>query len=431
VADVNRSRQNRSDEYYRRACELLPAGVNSPVRAFGAVPGQPVFFQKGEGAYLIDVDGNRYLDCCGSWGPLILGHAHPRVLAAVRDACAAGLTFGAPHPGEIELAELVTAAYPACEMVRFVSSGTEAVMSAVRLARGFTGRDLIVKFSGCYHGHSDALLVQGGSGLATFGSSSSAGIPAGAVADTGVAPLDSEEILAALFHERGERVAAVLIEPLPANAGLLPQRQEYLRFLREQTERFGALLIFDEVISGFRVGLGGAASLYGIKPDLVTFGKVIGGGMPVGAFGGRRDVMARIAPLGDVYQAGTLSGNPVAMAAGAATLRVLQEDRVHARLEERGRSLQAQAAGAVATAGGVLVRVGSIFWLAFQKTAPRSFEQIESAPMSRYGQLHAALLAEGIYWAPSGYEVGFLNDAMTEGDMTFLAETLSACLTRV
>lgn len=421
MSELDRS---RSRELYRRACQLMPAGVNSPVRAFGSVHGDPIFVQRGTGAYLEDVDGNRYLDCCGSWGPLILGHAHPEVLAAVEQACAAGLTYGAPHAGEIELAELVTTAYPAVGPVRFTSSGTEAVMSAVRLARGCTGRSLVVKFSGCYHGHSDALLVRGGSGLATFGTSSSAGVPAGAVADTCVVPLDDEQVVSDLFRTRGDDIAAVLIEPLPANAGLLEQRLAFLQFLREITAEHGALLILDEVISGFRVGMGGAAALYDLEPDLVTFGKVIGGGMPVGAFAGRRRLMNHVAPLGDVYQAGTLSGNPVAMAAGAATLRILEAERVHDRLEELGRRLEEGLASAVSAAGGCCVRVGSIFWLAFQTEAPRSFEAIAPEGMKRYADLHAALLARGVYFAPSGYEVGFLSHAMTEAEIDFLIEAL-------
>ncbi len=420
--------RSRSRALYARACALMPAGVNSPVRAFRSVGGDPLFIKRGAGAFLEDEDGNRFLDCCGSWGPLILGHGHPAVLAAVGAAVADGLTFGAPHAGEIALAELVTAAYPAAEMVRFVSSGTEAVMSAVRLARGFTGRDLIVKFSGCYHGHADPLLVQAGSGLATFGLASSAGVPAGAVADTVVLPLDDERAVDELFRARGASVAAVLIEPIPANAGLLLQRPEYLRRLRETTARHGALLIFDEVISGFRVGMGGAAERYGIAPDLATFGKVIGGGMPVGAFGGRREIMEKVAPLGPVYQAGTLSGNPVAMAAGAAALRALAAEDAHTRLEALGARLEAAIGEPARRAGWSLARAGSILWLAPQPRAPRAYEAIDPAGMARYARLHAALLERGIYFAPSGYEVAFLSHAMTESDVDRLAEALREAL---
>jgi len=417
--------RRRSSALYRRACALMPAGVNSPVRAFGAVPGDPLFIDRGEGAHLWDADGNRYLDCCGSWGPLILGHGHPRVLAAVEQAARRGLTFGAPCEAEITLAELVIAAYPGLERVRFVSSGTEAVMSAVRLARGFTGRDLILKFSGCYHGHSDALLVSGGSGLATFGVSSSAGVTRGTVADTVVLPLDDEALVRALFAERGREIAAILIEPVPANSGLLLQRPEFLHTLRDLATQHGALLVLDEVISGFRLGMSGAAGLYGITPDLATFGKIIGGGMPVGAFGGRREIMERLAPLGDVYQAGTLSGNPVAMAAGAAALTVLREEAVHARLEEYGSRLAAILAPAAAAAGCALVQQGSIFWLAMQPAAPRRVEDVRPEGMGRYGRLHEAALGRGVYLAPSGWEVGFLNAAMTSEDVTRLAEVLA------
>ncbi|MDD5718584.1 MAG: aminotransferase class III-fold pyridoxal phosphate-dependent enzyme, partial [Candidatus Krumholzibacteria bacterium] len=309
--------------------------------------------------------------------------------------------------------------------VRFVSSGTEAVRSAVRLARGFTGRNLIVKFSGCYHGHSDALLVAGGSGLATFGVSSSAGVPPGAVADTVVLPLDDEQLVADLFAERGPDVAAVVIEPLPANAGLLSQRPEYLRFLRDVTCQHGALLVFDEVISGFRLGMDGAAGFYGVVPDLATFGKIIGGGMPVGAFGGRREIMTRLAPLGDVYQAGTLSGNPVAMSAGAAALRVLQEQKVHERLEELGRMLADALAAPAAKAGCMLVRAGSIFWLAMQPEAPRRVEAVDGRGMQRYAAVHEAALEQGVYLAPSGWEVGFLNAAMQVEEVQKLGATLA------
>jgi len=423
--------RKRSQQLYEQACILMPAGVNSPVRAFGSVHGQPLFIQSGQSAYLKDVDGNRYLDCCGSWGPLILGHGHPVVLAAVREICENGLTFGAPHEGEMKLAEAVIQSYPAVEQVRFVNSGTEAVMSALRLARGATGRSLIVKFSGCYHGHSDCMLVEGGSGLATFGTSSSAGVPTGAVADTCVLPLDDEQVVEDLFQSRGEDIAAVVIEPIPANAGLLLQREEYLQFLRQITQRFGALLVLDEVISGFRVGLGGAAARYGLEPDLVTFGKVIGGGLPVGAFGGKRELMAHIAPLGPVYQAGTLSGNPVAMAAGLATLRVLCEEDVYSRLEDLGQRFEREVTPRLKEEGACCARIGSIFWLAFQPKAPRSLETIEAEGMTRYAGFHAAMLEREIYLAPSGYEVGFLNAAMDEQDITTLVDAIDSSLTVV
>jgi glutamate-1-semialdehyde 2,1-aminomutase len=316
-------RHPRSAELYDRACRVIPGGVSSPVRAFRAVGGTPLFIARASGAQVFDADGRAYLDFVGSWGPLIAGHAHPAVIAAVTEALTRGMTYGAPCAAEVELAERVVASYPAAEQVRFVSSGTEAVMSAIRVARAFTGRDLIVKFAGCYHGHADHLLVAAGSGLATFGRPSSAGVPAAFTACTRVLPLDDEASVAQLFEREGTNIAAVIIEPVPANHGLLPQRREVLQALRTLTGEYGALLVFDEVISGFRLGRGGAAELLGITPDLATFGKVIGGGMPVGAFGGARRIMARLAPDGDTYQAGTLSGNPVAMTAGLATLDLL------------------------------------------------------------------------------------------------------------
>lgn len=416
--------RGKSSAMYRRACELMPAGVNSPVRAFGAVHGDPLFVDRGEGAFLWDVDGNRFLDCCGSWGPLILGHGHPRVLEAVRDAVGRGLTFGAPCEAEITLAEMVVGAYPGLERVRFVSSGTEAVMSVVRLARGATGRDLIVKFTGCYHGHSDGLLVAGGSGLATFGQSSSSGVTRGTVADTVVLPLDDDQLVRKLFAERGQDIAAVLIEPLPANSGLLRQRPEFLQTLRDVTLQHGALLVFDEVISGFRLGMAGAAGRYGITPDLATFGKIIGGGMPVGAFGGRRELMDHLAPLGGVYQAGTLSGNPVAMTAGAAALAVLVENKVHDQLEQHGQLLEDAVAPVATDHGCAFVREGSIFWVAMQAEAPRRVEDVRGEGMARYAHIHDGALGRGVYLAPSGWEVGFLNAAMTEADVEMLAAVL-------
>ena len=330
----------RSDALFARACAAIPGGVNSPVRAFNAVGGTPRFIASARGPWLTDADGRRYVDLICSWGPMILGHAHPAVVDAVARAAADGTTFGAPCEREILLAEAVKRLVPHVERVRFVSSGTEATMSAIRLARGFTGRELVLKFEGCYHGHADHLLVAAGSGLATFGRPSSAGVPRAFAERTLVLPLDDEAALERLFAERGQELAAVIIEPVPANHGLLLQRPAFLSKLRALTAEHGALLILDEVISGFRLARGGAAELYGISPDLATYGKVLGGGLPVGAFGGRAEVMERLAPQGDVYQAGTLSGNPVAMAAGLATLAVLERDDGWARLERLGRALE-------------------------------------------------------------------------------------------
>jgi glutamate-1-semialdehyde 2,1-aminomutase len=414
------SRHDRSEQLYRRATKLMPAGVNSPVRAFRSVGGNPIFLERGLGCHVIDADGNRYVDYVCSWGPLILGHAFPDVVEAVASTAASGLSFGAPCRLEVELAELVTSSVPHLEMLRFVSSGTEAVMSAVRLARGATGRDTVVKFSGCYHGHADHLLVSAGSGLATFGTPSSAGVPAAFAAHTAVLPLDDEEAFVALMEQRGFEIAAVIIEGVPANAGLLVQRPEFMHLLRSECTRYGALLILDEVITGFRVGVRGGAGLYGIEPDLATYGKVIGGGMPVGAYGGRRELMEQLAPLGPVYQAGTLSGNPVAMAAGVATLRTLLADggAAYAELERFGSLLENGLAEVLSSAGigWSVVRVGSILWLALQDgDPPRRYEDIQPESAAIYARLHRALLERGISLAPSAYEVMFVSLAHGPG----------------
>ncbi|MHB8814008.1 MAG: glutamate-1-semialdehyde 2,1-aminomutase [Steroidobacteraceae bacterium] len=421
----------RSEQLYERATRVIPGGVNSPVRAFRAVGGTPLFFTSGRGAYLTDVDGRSYLDLVGSWGPLILGHAHPAVVEAVARACRQGTTFGAPCPAEVELAERVVDAYPGIEQVRLVSSGTEAVMSAIRLARAFTGRDLIVKFSGCYHGHADHLLVAAGSGLATFGRPSSAGVPEAFTACTRVLPLDDEAAAAALFERDGERIAAVIIEPVPANHGLLPQREEFLERLRTLTRERGALLIFDEVISGFRLARGGAAERLRLVPDLATFGKVIGGGMPVGAFAGPRRIMGRLAPDGDTYQAGTLSGNPVAMASGIATLDVLAAENGWERLEALGAQLERLLQPVLREAPFPihLVRVGSLFWLSMHESgAPRAAAPLSQQAVGRFAALFHAMLTEGIYLPPSAYEACFLSLAHTAADLERLAQGLRSAL---
>ena len=405
----------------------MPGGVSSPVRAFRAVGGTPLVLRSGSGAEFEDVDGRRYVDFVCSWGPLILGHAHPEVLRAITETAARGTSFGAPCEVEIELAEYLTASYPGLEQVRFVSSGTEATMSAIRVARGATGRDRIVKFAGCYHGHADHLLVSAGSGLVTFGRPSSAGVPEAFVRETVVLPLDDEQQLTELLRRDGDKIAAVIIEPVPANNGLLLQRPEFLATLRRETERAGTLLIFDEVISGFRLGRGGAAELFGITPDLATFGKVIGGGLPVGAFGGRRDIMQNLAPIGGVYQAGTLSGNAVAMSAGMATLRTLEREDGWRRLEETGRKLERQLAPVLARApfGAQLVRAGSLFWMSLQGgPAPRAAAQIDSTAAERYRPLFHALLERGVALAPSAYEAGFLSLAHTSAHLARLGDAL-------
>jgi glutamate-1-semialdehyde 2,1-aminomutase len=417
----------RSQELFERARRVLPGGVNSPVRAFRAVGGAPIVFERGRGVELVDVDGRVYDDYVLSWGPLLLGHAHPEVVDAIARAASDGTSFGAPCRLEIELAERVTSMLPWLELVRFVSSGTEATMSALRLARGATGRELVLKFSGCYHGHADALLVSAGSGLVTFGHPSSAGVPAAFAERTLVLPLDDEARLTDLFEREGARIACAIVEPVPGNNGLLLQRPQWLRLLRELCTRHGALLIFDEVMSGFRVARGGAVELYDIRPDLATYGKVIGGGLPVGAFGGRADLMRNLAPLGPVYQAGTLSGNPVAMAAGLATLQVLERERAWARMADLSNALE-RALAPVLVAAPLpvrLVRQGSMFWLSLQAgEAPRSAECVSSRAAELYRPLYAALLEQRVYLAPSAYEVGFLSTLHTPAHFERLARAL-------
>ena len=406
----------KSTALMARAERVMPGGVSSPVRAFRAVGGTPLVLRSGSGAEFEDVDGKRYVDFVCSWGPLILGHAHPDILRAITETAAHSTSFGAPCEQEIVLAEYLTSSYPGLEQVRFVSSGTEATMSAIRVARGATGRDKIVKFSGCYHGHADHLLVAAGSGLVTFGRPSSAGVPEAFVGQTIVLPLDDEQRLTDLLRREGDTIAAVIIEPVPANNGLLLQRPEFLATLRRETERAGTLLIFDEVISGFRLARGGAAELLGITPDLATFGKVIGGGLPVGAFGGRRDLMRHLAPLGGVYQAGTLSGNAVAMAAGLAALHALEREDGWRRLDETGRQLEELLTPVLARApfGARLVRCKSLFWISLQDgPAPRSAEAIDPAAADRYRPIFHALLDGGIAMAPSAFEAGFLSLAHT------------------
>jgi len=429
--DTLRARYPRSSALYQRACAVIPGGVSSPVRAFRAVGGTPLFIARGAGAQVFDADGRSYLDLVGSWGPLIAGHAHPAVVAAVGEALQRGTTFGAPCEAEVALAERLVASYPAVEQVRFVSSGTEAVMSAIRVARACTARDLIVKFAGCYHGHADHLLVAAGSGLATFGRPSSAGVPEAFTACTRVLPLDDEAAARALFEREGARIAAVIIEPVPANHGLLLQRREFLAALRELTRAHGALLIFDEVISGFRLGRDGAAGLLQLTPDLATFGKVIGGGMPVGAFGGARAMMARLAPQGDTYQAGTLSGNPVAMTAGLATLDLLERENGWQRLEALGAELEAMILPILADAAFPLhwVRVGSLFWMSLHEAgAPRTAATLTERETRRFAQLFHAMLERGVYLPPSAYEGCFLSLAHTRDDLARFCEALRESL---
>lgn len=418
----------RSQQMMHLAEGVMPGGVNSPVRAFKAVNGIPRFIERGEGAYLYDVDGSRYLDFCCSWGPLILGHADPEVVAAVKEQADRGMTFGATTEHEYNLASFIVNNVEAVESIRFVSSGTEAVMSAIRLARGFTGRDLVVKFDGCYHGHSDHLLVKAGSGLATLGHPSSEGVPQATTQHTVVLPLDDEERVEEFFGKYGDQVAAVVIEGIPANNGLLIQRHEYMRLLRALTEKHGALLILDEVITGFRVGMEGAAGYYGIRPDLLTYGKVIGGGMPVGAFGGREDIMHKLSPLGPVYQAGTLSGNPVAMVAGLTTLKKLADGRIHGELEEKNRRFVSALTTKLSESAVNVAGVASIFWVVFQRDLPRTAAAISKDGISHFNRMHERVLDEGIYLPPSGYEVCFLSSSHTDGELDAAAETMAAII---
>ncbi|MGH3127616.1 MAG: glutamate-1-semialdehyde 2,1-aminomutase [Gaiellaceae bacterium] len=405
--------RERSEQLFAEALDLLPGGVSSPVRAFRAVGGSPLFVERGEGAYLVDVDGNRYVDYVLSWGPLILGHAHPRVVAALEKALRNGTSFGAPSPLELDLAHLIRAAMPTLELVRFVSSGTEATMSALRIARAFTGREKIVKFVGCYHGHADFLLVQAGSGVATLGLPDSPGVTAGAVADTLTAPFNDLEAVERLLT--ANEVAAVILEPVVGNMGLVLPQPGFLEGLRELTTEHGALLVFDEVMTGFRVHTGGAQALYGVAPDLTTLGKVIGGGLPVGAYGGRREIMELVAPAGPVYQAGTLSGNPLAMTAGIETLRALAEPGVWDGLERACARLEA---GLRSLGHGVQVaRVGTMFGMFFSDVPVTSWDVAKMANTARFAAFHAAMLDRGVYLAPSQFEAGFLSTAHGDAEI--------------
>ena len=415
----------RNDELFRRAQQHIPAGVNSPVRAFRAVGGTPPFFERALGAHLWDADGKRYIDYLGSWGPMIAGHTRPEVVAAVHAAASRALSFGAPTEPEIELAEKIRKHVPSIERVRLVSSGTEATMSALRLARGFTGRDVIVKFEGCYHGHADSLLVKAGSGALTFGNPSSAGVPADTAAHTLVLDYNDIAQVNALFDRTGKDIAGVIVEPVAGNMNLVLPRPGFLQALRENCSRHGAVLILDEVMTGFRIALGGAQARYGIRPDLTTLGKVIGGGLPVGAFGGRRDIMEKIAPLGPVYQAGTLSGNPVAVAAGLATLGLVEQPEFYERLEKTTRAL---VDGLSAEARRAKVQfsaqsIGSMFGIYFRASPPATFAEVMQCDREKFNRFFHAMLERGVYLAPSAYEAGFVSAAHGAAEVE---ETLSA-----
>jgi len=405
--------KSRNEILFERAQQHIPAGVNSPVRAFRAVGGTPPFFERASGAYLWDADGKRYLDYVGSWGPMVLGHTHPRVVEAVQAAAAKALSFGAPTEAEIELAEAICRVVPSMDMVRLVSSGTEATMTAIRLARGHTGRSLIVKFEGCYHGHADSLLVKAGSGALTFGNPSSAGVPPETAAHTLVLDYNDSAQVDTLFKEKGTQIACVIVEPVAGNMNLVLPRPGFLEALRKNCSRHGAVLIFDEVMTGFRVALGGAQARYGICPDLTTLGKVIGGGMPVGAVGGRREIMEKIAPLGPVYQAGTLSGNPVAVAAGRATLKLVEEKDFQAKIEATTQSLVQGLIGEARKANVVFSAqsIGSMFGLYFRAAPPTSFAEVMQCDKDRFNKFFHAMLERGVYLAPSAYEAGFVSAA--------------------
>src|SRR5262245_46087642 len=410
---------NRSEQLFARAQQVIPGGVNSPVRAFRAVGGKPLFIARGDGSHIWDADGKEYIDYVGSWGPLILGHRPPRVVGALARVLEIGTSFGAPTEAEVDLAQRICTILPSIEKVRLVSSGTEATMSAIRLARGFTGREQIIKFDGCYHGHGDSLLVRAGSGVATFGLPDSPGVPRGLAELTTVLPYNDENALKTEFEKRGKEIAGVIVEPIAGNMGCVAPRAGYLELLRNLTKRAGTVLVFDEVMTGFRVTLGGAQQLYGVAPDLTTLGKVIGGGLPVGAYGGRAEIMDHVAPAGPVYQAGTLSGNPLAVAAGFATLRRLEEADPYNNLEAMGSRLEY---GLIAAASKAHVpvrmnRIGSMFTLFFTNQDVIDFDTAKTSDTQRFNRFFRAMLNEGVYLPPSQFEAAFISAAHTNSDI--------------
>ncbi len=416
----------KSKLLYKQACALMPGGVNSPVRACAAVDATPLFIEKANGSRIYDADGNEYIDYVCSWGPAILGHSCPQTVAAVKDACENGLTFGACHKGEIELARTIREHMPSMQRVRLVNSGTEAVMSAVRAARGYTHRDKIVKLEGCYHGHSDGLLAKAGSGLMTGSVPDSAGVPASCTQDTLLAKYNDEHSVKELFDRYKNDIAAVIAEPCAANMGVVPPKEGFLEFLRDVTKTYGALLIFDEVITGFRLSIGGAQALYGVTPDLTTLGKIVGGGMPLAAYGGREDIMSVVAPVGSVYQAGTLSGNPVAVAAGLATLQAIerQGDALYKELDRKGAKIEA----AMKAQGITVNRAGSLITPFFTHTPVTDYATARTCDTKRYAQFYRHMLSKGVYLAPSQFEAMFVSAAHSEEDIEYTAKCIQECV---
>jgi glutamate-1-semialdehyde 2,1-aminomutase len=424
-------KHDKSKELFEKAKTFFPGGVNSPVRAFRSVGGTPVFMERGDGCKITDVDGNEYVDFCCSWGPLILGHNHPAVREKVVEAVSKGMSFGTPTEMENKLADLILSNNSYIEKLRFVSSGTEAVMSAIRLARGYTNKNKILKFEGCYHGHADSLLVKAGSGLVTFGESSSAGVPASFAAETIVVPLADEAAVRKAFEDFGDDIACVVIEPVPANNGLLLQDTSFLKFLRVICNEYGSLLFFDEVISGFRLGFEGAAGYFNIQPDIITYGKIIGGGMPVGCYGSSHQIMGTISPDGPVYQAGTLSGNPVAMAAGIAQLSECLKQGFYESLEKRTKSfVEAINSYAISQRYAFhIFSIGSIFWFSFSdQMAVQRADEIDGNRMKYFNTMYHALLERGVYMGPSGYEVGFISDAHSDQILQAAQRVIMECL---
>lgn len=422
-----------SNQLFKRACLVIPGGVNSPVRAFTAVAGEPVFVARAAGSRVYDVDGREYLDYVASWGPCILGHAHPAIVSAVQRAAANGLTFGAPTEAEVVLAEMLCDAFPSIESVRLVSSGTEATMSAIRVARAFTNRDAVLKLEGCYHGHVDSLLAKPGSGVLTLGIPGSPGVPRGVVKDTLTVPFNDVAVLQELLEARGEEIACLILEPVPANMGLVPPQEGYLELLRELTEEYGILLVFDEVVTGFRVGYGGVQNALGITPDLTCLGKIVGGGMPMGAYGGRRDIMEQVAPAGPVYQAGTLSGNPVATAAGIATLHELRRPGLYEELEARAAAL-VEGLREAAAAAAVPVRInsmGSCLTVFFTDRPVTDYASARQSDTARYARFFHAMLAEGVYLPPSQFEAWFVSTAHTANDIARTIEAARVAFAKV